>query len=95
MPQQSCLLPKCSRTLTAVHDAILEDLVYPAEIVGKRIRVKLDGTRLIKVYVFDKTRRIIACVHNAPVLLFVMQSPRQKPADQLGTQGKSSSGLLN
>ncbi|XP_030876822.1 uncharacterized protein LOC102746445, partial [Leptonychotes weddellii] len=31
-----------SRTLTAVHDAILEDLVFPSEIVGKRIRVKLD-----------------------------------------------------
>ena len=42
-------LHSCSRTLTAVHDAILEDLVYPAEIVGKRIRVKLDGSRLIKV----------------------------------------------
>lgn len=39
-----------SRTLTAVHDAILEDLVYPAEIVGKRFRVKLDGSRLIKVH---------------------------------------------
>merc|ERR1712113_135924 len=39
-----------SRTLTAVHDAILEDLVYPAEIVGKRIRIKLDGSRLIKVH---------------------------------------------
>lgn len=39
----------CSRTLTAVHDGILEDLVFPAEIVGKRIRVKLDGSRLIKV----------------------------------------------
>lgn len=39
-----------SRTLTAVHDAILEDLVYPAEIVGKRFRVKTDGSRLIKVH---------------------------------------------
>jgi len=39
-----------SRTLTTVHENILEDLVYPAEIVGKRIRVKLDGARLIKVH---------------------------------------------
>lgn len=45
-----------SRTLTAVHDAILEDLVYPAEIVGKRIRVKLDGSRLIKVHL-DKSQQ--------------------------------------
>ena len=28
-----------SRTLQAVHTAILDDLVYPAEIVGKRIRL--------------------------------------------------------
>lgn len=40
-----------SRTLTAVHDAILEELVYPSEIVGKRTRVKLDGSKLIKVWV--------------------------------------------
>merc|ERR1712002_8656 len=38
-----------SRTLTAVHDSILEDLVYPSEIVGKSIRVKLDASRLVKV----------------------------------------------
>merc|ERR1712036_43055 len=38
-----------SRTLTAVHDSILEDLVFPSEIVGKRIRVKLDASRLIKM----------------------------------------------
>jgi len=45
-----------SRTLTAVHEAILDDLVYPAEIVGKRIRVKLDGARLIKVHL-DKSQQ--------------------------------------
>ena len=45
-----------SRTLTAVHDAILADLVFPAEIVGKRTRVKLDGSRLIKVHL-DKTQQ--------------------------------------
>ncbi|KAK7801142.1 hypothetical protein U0070_007056 [Myodes glareolus] len=38
-----------SRTPTAVHDAILEDLVFPSEIVDKRIHVKLDSSRLIKV----------------------------------------------
>merc|ERR1712226_730226 len=38
-----------SRTLVAVHSAILDDLVYPAEIVGKRIRFRLDGSRLFKV----------------------------------------------
>lgn len=38
-----------SRTLTAVHDAILNDLVYPVEIVGKRIRTKEDGSKTLKV----------------------------------------------
>lgn len=45
-----------SRTLTAVYDAILEDLVFPAEIVGKRIRVKLDGSQLVKVHL-DKNQQ--------------------------------------
>ncbi|KAK2084694.1 40S ribosomal protein [Saguinus oedipus] len=45
-----------SRTLTAVHDAILEDLVFPSEVVGKRIRMKLDGSQLIKVHL-DKAQQ--------------------------------------
>merc|ERR1739840_92997 len=45
-----------SRTLQAVHTAILDALVYPAEIVGKRIRIRLDGSRLFKVHL-DKTQQ--------------------------------------
>ncbi len=39
-----------SRTATAVHQAILEDMVYPTEIVGKRIRIRQDQTKLHKMY---------------------------------------------
>uniref|UniRef100_A0A8R1DFI3 40S ribosomal protein S7 n=1 Tax=Caenorhabditis japonica TaxID=281687 RepID=A0A8R1DFI3_CAEJA len=39
-----------SRTLTAVHEAWLDELVYPAEVVGRRIRVKLDGKKVYKVH---------------------------------------------
>ncbi|KAB0362553.1 hypothetical protein FD754_006709 [Muntiacus muntjak] len=50
--RKSCMkneqkLPR-SCTLVAVHDTILEDLVFPSETVGKKIRMKPDGRQLVK-----------------------------------------------
>ncbi|KAI3964246.1 hypothetical protein MKW92_012152 [Papaver armeniacum] len=43
--------PGRSRTLTAVHNAILEDVVYPAEIIGKRIEYRQHGgSKVIKIF---------------------------------------------
>ncbi|KAI3381442.1 hypothetical protein SNEBB_000887 [Seison nebaliae] len=39
-----------NRTLTSVHDAYLADICYPADIVGRRIRVKSDKKRLMKIH---------------------------------------------
>eukprot|EP00339_Tiarina_fusa_P020437 CAMPEP_0117032286 /NCGR_PEP_ID=MMETSP0472-20121206/23147_1 /TAXON_ID=693140 ORGANISM="Tiarina fusus, Strain LIS" /NCGR_SAMPLE_ID=MMETSP0472 /ASSEMBLY_ACC=CAM_ASM_000603 /LENGTH=193 /DNA_ID=CAMNT_0004740865 /DNA_START=28 /DNA_END=609 /DNA_ORIENTATION=+ len=45
-----------SRTLTAVHEAILDDLVFPADIVGKRTRFFTDGSKLLTVFLSARDR---------------------------------------
>lgn len=52
--------------MTSVHEKILEDLVFPTEIVGKRTRVAVDGSKLLKVYddYSDNVRLVLIVLHT-------------------------------
>ncbi|OEH79189.1 40s ribosomal protein [Cyclospora cayetanensis] len=45
-----------SRTLTSVQDAMLDDIVAPSEVVGRRWRVRADGSKLMKVHLDPKDK---------------------------------------
>ena len=44
------------QTLTAVHEAMLHDIVYPSEVVGERLRVRVGGSKLKIVLVDSKEK---------------------------------------
>jgi len=48
-----------TQTITAVQTAILDDVVFPTKIVGKRTRFRVGGRRMMKVYLDPKDSKDI------------------------------------
>lgn len=46
-----------SRTLTNVYDALLDDIVAPSDIVGKRISMRSDGKKIYKIMLDPRERQ--------------------------------------
>ena len=81
---RGCKVPR-DKTLSAVYDAYLEDLVYPATIVGKRVRYPTGKSRVYKVFVDPidketieyKVNAIVACYKGLTNRDLVIEFPQQ------------------
>ncbi|CAK71976.1 unnamed protein product (macronuclear) [Paramecium tetraurelia] len=45
-----------SRTLTSVYDGLLDDLVAPSTILGRRTRVRVDGTKFYRIFLDEQDK---------------------------------------
>ena len=52
------IIPR-NRTLTAVFDALLEDLIFPANVIGRRWRYRLNGSQLGKIFLSEESRAFL------------------------------------
>ncbi|CAD8069664.1 unnamed protein product [Paramecium primaurelia] len=46
-----------SRTLTTVYDGLLEDLISPSIILGRRTRVRVDGTKFYRIFLDESDQK--------------------------------------
>ena len=46
-----------SKTSTAVFENILNDLIYPNDVVGRRWRFRTDGSKMMKVFLDARDRK--------------------------------------
>lgn len=54
IPQEAELKHHALRTFSPLENAVLEDIVFPTDIVGRRIRFQAGGNKIFKVYLDPK-----------------------------------------
>ena len=70
------MIPR-NRTLTSVYDSVLEDLINPALVVGKRIRYRLNGSQLIKIFLNEDSRAFLESKTNLIAQLYFALTNRK------------------